>query len=175
MQAVIESRFIFNKNKEDVSYVSDDEGQILGFNKLSNGSNVVYTTDRDGIEVAIEHCIDGTKIFHMTQDSKGLPAMHEIRPDGAEFIYLFDTERKLEKMIEVKSNGDKVTQWFSNQGDVIIQEQRQKGGILFSMYTADSEKALIWLHTDGKLEKFGSETLQGHLTKVFAKFLDGAI
>lgn len=169
----IESKFIFNQDKQDISYISDTEGQILGFSKLDNGSNVVHTKDAEGIEVAIEHCVDGTKIFHMTKDSKGLPAMHEMRPDGTETIYLFDQEKNLEKMIEMKFNGDKVTHWFSQAGDTIIQEQRQRGGILFSMRTHDNRQAVIWLHSDGKIVCHGDDSLYSHLQKVFAKFLDG--
>jgi len=173
MQATIEERFIFQDEIKDVNYIRDNEGQVLGFQTLPNGNKVIYTTDTEGIEVAIENCADGTKIFHMTKDSKGLPAMHEIKPDGQETICLFDSNKRLEKMIEVKSNKDKVTHWYSANDDYICQEQRQKGGILFKMKTKDSE-ALIWLHTDGKLEFHGDEKLQAHLKKIFSKFLDGA-
>lgn len=173
LQESIESRFIFNKGNLDVNYIADGEGQTLGFNKLSNGSNVVFTKDLEGVEVAIEHCVDGTKVFHMSKDSKGLPAMHEIQPDGTEFIYLFDQERRLEKMIEFKSNGDKVTYWFSPEGDIVTQEQRQKGGILFKMITHEAGESLIWLHTDGSVEAYGDESIARHLQKIFAKFLDG--
>lgn len=172
--ATIESKFIFKtEEKKEVSYISDDEGQRIGFSKLDNGSNVIYTQDLEGIDVAIEHCADGTKIFHMAKDSKGLPAMHEIKPDGSEVIYLFDANKSLEKTIEMKSNGDKVTKWYSPEGDVITQEQRQKGGIVFQMVNKDSSEATIWLQTDGKVVTSGETKHLKHIQKVFAKFLDG--
>lgn len=168
----IESRFIFKSRPETLTLISDGEGQQLGFSKHENGNNIIFTKDLEGIDVAIEHCPDGTKIFHMEKDSKGLPAMHEFKPDGTEFIYLFDESKRLEKMVEMRSNGDKVTLWFSPNGDRITQEQRQKEGILFSMHTA-SQFALIWLHPDGSLDNYGNSQLIGHLNLVFSKYLDG--
>lgn len=168
----IESRFIFKSGLASINYISDGEGKQLGFFKHNNGNNIVLTKDLEGIDVAIEHCPDGTKIFHMEKDSKGLPAMHEFKPDGTELIYLFDQEKRLEKMVELKTNGDKVTTWFSIQGETICQEQRQTGGILFKMSSYD-RSAIIWLHTDGTAECHGNEKLIKHLQSVFNKFLDG--
>ncbi len=168
----IENKFIFKQVLANVSYISDAEGQMLGFNKQANGNNIVFTKDLEGIEVAIEHCPDGTKIFHMEKDSKGLPAMHEFKPDGTEYIYLFDSNKILEKVVELKTNGDKVTYWFSKNGDEITQEQRQKGGILFKMRTSFAE-GLIWLHNDGEAESHGHPKVVEHLQKVFSQYLDG--
>ena len=168
----IESRFIFKQGLEKHSFITDSEGQSLGFTRNALGNQIVLTKDLDGIEVAIEHCADGTKIFHMQKDSKGLPAMHEFKPDGTEVIYLFDTNKKLEKAVILKINGDKVTEWYSAQGDTITQEQRQNGGIIFKMNTS-MEQAFIWLKEDGNVEAHGSHRLVSHLMKVFAKFLDG--
>lgn len=168
----IESKFIFNHKPDNVSYISDNEGHRLGFNTLPNGNNIVFTKDLEGIDVAIEHQADGTKIFHMEKDSKGLPAMHEFKPDGTEIIYLFDATRRLEKMIEMKTNGDKVTYWFSAKGETITQEQRQKGGIVFKMKN-ESTESLIWLQVDGSIQVTGDKKLNLHLKKVFSSFLDG--
>jgi hypothetical protein len=174
MQAeIIESKFIFKNNLDAMSVISDGEGKKLGFFKNDSGNNIIFTKDLEGIDVAIEHCPDGTKIFHMERDSKGLPAMHEFKPDGTEIIYLFDKNKRLEKMVEMKINSDKVTTWFSSRGETISQEQRQTGGILFSM-KCSSQEALIWLKTDGNIETYGNDKLQTHLKIVFAKFLDGA-
>lgn len=169
---LIEEKFIFTKELSDVNYISDGEGQVLGFNKLDNGNNIIFTKDLEGVDVAIEHCADGTKIFHMEKDSKGLPAMHEMKPDGTEIIYLFDENKIIEKMIEMKNNGDKVTAWFSPNGDEIVQEQRQKGGTLFKMKSG-SEQSTIWLHSDGNLELHGPARLNKHLQSVFPRVLDG--
>lgn len=174
MQAeVIESKFIFHKTVDAVSTISDGEGKKLGFMKNDSGNNIIFTKDLEGIDVAIEHCPDGTKIFHMERDSKGLPAMHEFKPDGTEIIYLFDQHKRLEKMVEMKINTDKVTTWFSAKGETITQEQRQTGGILFGMKSSGQE-ALVWLKTDGNVEAHGNTKLISHLQLVFAKFLDGA-
>ncbi|MCE2928573.1 MAG: hypothetical protein LW817_02960 [Candidatus Caenarcaniphilales bacterium] len=170
----IESRFIFKKEISNLSVIDDGEGHRLAFTVSDSGNNVIFTKDIEGIDVAIEHCADGTKVFHMEKDSKGLPAMHEFKPDGTELIYLFDGEKRLEKMVEMKINGDKVTTWFSSKGETITQEQRQQGGILFRMQSFDRE-ALVWLHADGSIDAHGSELLINHLTNVFAKFLDGAM
>ena len=170
----IEAKFIFKKNTDiSMNFISDGEGQKLGFTKTDDGSNIIFTKDLEGIDVAIEHYPDGTKVFHMEKDSKGLPAMHEFKPDGTEFIYLFDAEKRLEKMVEMKTNGDKLTTWFSPKGETITQEQRQQGGILFSMQN-DSDRAMIWLQADGSVEASGNEILRAHIKLVFSKFLDGA-
>lgn len=169
----IESRFIFKqKQSSALNFISDGEGQTLGFSKTHEGNNVIFTKDLEGIDVAIEHYPDGTKVFHMEKDSKGLPAMHEFKPDGTEYIYLFDAEKRLEKMVEMKTNGDKITTWFSPKGESIRQEQRQLGGILFSM-ESQQNKATIWLRTDGSIESSGYPHLIAHLKLVFSKFLDG--
>ncbi len=171
----IENKFVFKKDFQDkISSICDTEGQILRFNRQSNGNNIVFTKDLEGIEVAIEHCPDGTKIFHMEKDSKGLPAMHEFKPDGTEYIYLFDVNKVLEKVVELKTNGDKITYWFAKNGDEIVQEQRQEGGILFKMRTSFAE-ALIWLHQDGEAEVHGHPKIIEHLQKVFAQYLDGLV
>lgn len=168
----IESRFIFKDGLEKQSFITDSDGQSLSFARNALGNQIVLTKDLEGIEVAIEHCADGSKIFHMEKDSKGLPAMHEFKPDGTEIIYLFDKEKKLEKAVTLKTNGDKVTEWYSAQGETISQEQRQKDGIVFRMNAFNGE-AFIWLHNDGSVDSHGSEKHIQHLQKVFGKFLDG--
>lgn len=169
----IESRFIFKQTgTAALNYISDGEGQKLGFSKTDDGNNIIFTKDLEGIDVAIEHYPDGTKVFHMEKDSKGLPAMHEFKPDGTEYIYLFDAGKRLEKMVEMKTNGDKVTTWFSVKGESISQEQRQQGGILFAMQCKD-QKATVWLQADGSIESSGYPQLIAHIKLVFSKFLDG--
>lgn len=171
---VIEEKFVFSHAAAELekSFIKDGEGKRLGFSKSTSGNDLIFTTDNSGIDVAIEHCADGTRIFHMERDSKGLPAMHEFRPDGGEVIYLFDKNKRLEKMVEMKENGDKLTTWFSIKGETISQEQRQQGGIVFSM-RAKGDFAMIWLKNDGTIEAHGNHKLSAHLKLVFAKFLDG--
>ena len=168
----IESKFLFSKKIENYSFIQDSEGKLLAFSENERGNKVVLTQDLDGVEVAIEHCIDGTKIFHLEKDSKGLPAMHEFKPDGTEIIYLFDKDKKLEKAVTSKTNGDKLTEWFSSKGDLISQEQRQNGQILFKIDALNGD-ACVLLHPDGEAESYGDEKFILHLIKVFNKYLDG--
>jgi len=169
----IESRFVSQENVENICFIKDEEGQKLGFGNSLAGNKIVITEDSKGILVSIEYLADGTKVYHMEKDSKGLPAMHEFKPDGSEIIYLFDASFQLEKMVHIKESGDKLTYWFSPDGNQIIsQEQRLKGGIVFKASDANAE-ATIWLKNDGETISSGSETLMKHLQEVFSKFLDG--
>ena len=169
----IEERFIYAANINNVMTITDDEGQKLGFYKLDNGNRVIFTQDLEGVDVAIEHCIDGSKVFHLSADSKGLPAMHEFCADGTEIMYLLDENKKLEKMIENKSNGDKITTWFYDH-ELISQEQRQKGGTVFKVFNTSGE-ATVWLKPEGNIEASGTETALKRVTEVFSRFLDGFV
>ncbi len=168
----IENKFIFKQEIHNISRIKDDEGTELGFYRNENGNQVIFTKDDEGLDVAIEHTTDGAKIFHLQRDSKGLPAMHELRPDGSETMYLLDSKAELEKMIETRANGDKLTYWFYYENEILIQEERQNGGILFKLIGENSE-ALIWLHTDGHVESFGAQDLLKRLHAIFIHHLDG--
>lgn len=169
----IESRFVSQESVENLCFIRDEEGQKLGFGSSVSGNKIVITEDSKGILVSIEYLADGTKIYHMEKDSKGLPAMHEFRADGSEIIYLFNANFQLEKMVNIRETGDKVTYWFSPDGNQIIsQEQRLKGGIVFKASEFNQE-AIIWLKNDGETICSGSEALIKHLQEVFSKFLDG--
>ena len=173
IKQTIETRFVKNTDIINKSVIKDDEGQELGFGYSVRGNKIVITKDSKDIPVSIEYLADGTKIYHMEKDSKGLPAMHEFKADGSEFIYLFDANLSLEKMVNIKENGDKVTLWFSaNSKQIISQEQRQKGGIVFKAIS-ETEEATIWLRNDGDTISSGAEQLIEHLQNVFSKFLDG--
>lgn len=168
----IEERFIYANKIDSVLTIEDDEGQKLGFHKNENGNKVIFTQDLEGVAVAIEHCIDGSKVFHLSKDSKGLPAMHEFCTDGTEIMYLLDNNNKLEKRIESKSNGDKITTWFYAT-EVITQEQRQRGGTVFKILDTQGE-AVVWLKPEGNVEASGTESTLKRVLHVFSKFLDGA-
>jgi hypothetical protein len=169
----IESKFLFSKKLENISMITDDQGQKLGFHRTDSGSQVIFTKDSEGVDVAVEHCIDGTKVFHLSQDSKGLPAMHEFKADGTEIMYLLNSSTKLEKTIENKSNGDKISTWY-NADEIVSQEQRQNGGIIFKLAAFYGE-ALVWLHTDGSVEASGDESAIAQIQELFARHLDGAL
>lgn len=169
----IEDRFIYAHPVESLMTITDDEGQKLAFHRNANGNRVIFTQDLEGVDVAIEHCIDGSKVFHLSKDSKGLPAMHEFCTDGTEIMYLLDANKKLEKMIETKSNGDKITTWFY-QEEIISQEQRQRGGTVFKIFNTDGE-ATVWLKPEGHVEASGSDATLARVFEVFNKFLDGAV
>jgi hypothetical protein len=169
---IIESRFIFSQSKVQTQEIIDCEGKKLAFHRSSNGNQFVFAKDEDGHDVAVEHCVDGSKVYHISQDSKGLPAMHEFRPDGGEVMYLLDSERRLEKIVENKLNGDKVSTWFYTN-EIVSQEQRQTSGMLFKIFNS-GEEALIWLHVDGTVSAYGSDKLIERLKNIFMVFLDGA-
>lgn len=168
----IEERFIFSKQFNNLCVINDGDGQELKFCRNERGNHVVFTKDTEGVDVAVEHCADGNKIFHLKEDSKGLPAMHEFRQDGSEHMYLLDTDSKLEKTIEKKTNGDKISTWYGPNDEVISEEQRQTGGIVFKMMNEYGE-AIIWLKADGTVTSNGAEDLVNHLRKVFNNHLDG--
>ncbi len=168
----IENRFIFSQEITNILTIEDEDGQKLGFQRLENGNRVIFTKDLEGVDVAIEHCIDGSKVFHLSQDSKGLPAMHEFQADGTEVMYLLDKEANLEKMIETKTNGDKITTWFYRT-EVISQEQRQKGGTVFKIFNEDGE-ATVWLKPEGNIDANGTDAGLKRVFEVFSKFLDGS-
>jgi hypothetical protein len=170
--SIIESRFIFSQSISQTQEIIDSEGKKLAFHRSSNGNQFIFAKDEEGHDVAVEHCVDGSKIYHLSQDSKGLPAMHEFRADGGEVMYLLDADRRLEKIVETKLNGDKVSTWFYTN-EVISQEQRQTNGMLFRIFNSGSN-ALIWLHTDGTVTAHGSEELIKKLKNIFIAYLDGA-
>lgn len=166
----IENQFIFSREINDITRIQDEEGQELAFHRTDAGNNVVFMKDDDGTDVAVEHYPDGSKIFHLSKDSKGLPAMHEFKPDGTEFMYLLNEFKELEKIIEYKVNGDKVTYWVYPNDEIIIQEQRQTGGIIFR-YVIATQEALVWLHTDGSTDTFGNADLVVKLQVLFHTYL----
>ncbi len=169
----IETRFIFSQEIKNISAITDEQGQKLAFTRTADGNQVIFTKDTEGVDVAVEHTIDGGKVFHLSQDSKGLPAMHEFKPDGTEVMYLLDQQMKLEKMIETKMNGDKLTTWYYANGDMLMQEERQTGGILFRFIAAQDE-ALVWLKPDGSAAVHGATELVERLKVIFHAHLDGA-
>ena len=98
--------------------------------------------------------------------------MHEFKPDGSEVMYLLDQEKSLEKMIETKSNGDKVTSWFYPT-EFLVQEQRQTGGIVFRLFNSTGN-AVVWLKVDGEVEACGDQAIIERIKTVFSMYLDGA-
>ena len=56
--AVIEARFVFAQEINNISKMTDDEGQELAFHRNANGNHIVFTKDLEGSNVAIEHCIE---------------------------------------------------------------------------------------------------------------------
>lgn len=170
----IETKFIYSQEIKNIFSMTDEEGQTLAFSRTEDGNQIIFTKDTEGVDVAVEHTIDGGKIFHLSQDSKGLPAMHEFRPDGTEVMYLLDANKKLEKSVETKTNGDKVTTWYYANGDVLVQEQRQTDGIVFKLTSNEEKEALVWLHADGSAQSYGDKNLTEKLKLIFAVYLDGA-
>ena len=98
--------------------------------------------------------------------------MHEFLSDGTEVMYLLDANCKLEKRIETKTNGDKITTWFYDE-EIISQEQRQKGGTVFKVFNLEGE-ATVWLKPDGNVEANGTKSCLERIFHIFSRFLDGA-
>jgi hypothetical protein len=169
----IEAKFVFAKEIKNISKIADGEGQELAFSRTEEGNQIIFTHDTEGVEVAVEHTMDGGKIFHLSEDSKGLPAMHEFKYDGSEVMYLLDANKKLEKTVETTLNGDKISTWYYNNGDVLMQEERQTGGTLFRFISNRNDEALVWLRTDGSASTHGDEFLIERLKLIFKAQLDG--
>jgi hypothetical protein len=168
-----EAKFLFLNEVSELAYISDSENQRLGFGTSSRGNKVVVTQDSNKVTVLIEYFADGSKVYHMEQDSKGLPAMHEFAQDGSETIYLFNSKFKLEKLVENLASGNKVTHWFSACGtQIVTQEQRQREGIVFKA-DFEGEEATIWLQKDGSIKSSGPDDMLDHLQSIFGQYLDG--
>ena len=171
----IESKFIFSKEITNISSITDAEGEKLAFSRTEEGNQIIFTHDTEGVEVAVEHTMDGGKVFHLSEDSKGLPAMHEFKHDGSEIMYLLDANKKLEKSVESTLAGDKIATWYYDNGDVLMQEERQTGGTLFRYIRDNNQEALIWLKIDGSADAHGEKELIERIQLIFRAQLDGVI
>ena len=157
-------------------YITDPEGNRLEIKKTDDGAKIVFTRDEIGKSLAIEERKNGTKIYHVSSDSTGLPSSHEIRPDQTEIIYFYNAKGTLQHFVELKTNGDRVSTLMGPTGSIYSIEQKQIGGIVFKAWLYESsehKEGMIWLHPDGEISTYGNEGVISELFKKFSKFLDG--
>jgi len=164
--------------KGDSIFISDPEGQTIEILTTNDKTRVVFTKETTGKCIAIEERENGTKVYHISKDSTGLPSSHEIRQDLTEIVYFYNCQGNLQHFVELKSNGDRVSTLINKDGSLYSIQQKQIGGIVFQGWTriADEPKdGMVWLHTNGEITTHGSKEIISELCKKFAKFLDGVV
>lgn len=157
-------------------YITDPEGNMLEIKSTDCGSQIVFTKDEAGKALAIEERENGTRLYHISSDSTGLPSTHEVRPDQTEIIYFYDTQGKLQHFVELKTNGDRISTLLGVNGTIYCIEQRQIGGIIFQVWLNENNKTqegMVWLHSDGDISKYGDIEAIEEIFKKFSRFLDG--
>ena len=160
----------------DSVYISDPEGGQIEIKTTKDGTKIVFTRDDIGKCIAIEERTNGTKLYHISKDSTGLPSSHEIRIDQTEIVYFFNLEGNLQHFVELRANGDRVSTLMGSDGSIYSVEQKQIGGIIFQGWTRiknEPKEGMIWLHPDGDISTHGSGDVLQEILKRFAKFLDG--
>lgn len=157
-------------------YITDPEGNMLEIKTTEEGSKIVFTRDESGKCLAIEERVNGTKLYHVSSDSTGLPSTHEIRTDNTEIVYFFNIQGNLQHLVELKTNGDRVSTIIGQNGSIFSIEQKQIGGIIFQGWVYKDnvpKEGMIWLHSDGTVSTYGSKSVVDELYKKFSRFLDG--
>ena len=158
------------------NFMTDPEGNRIEFKTTSDGASIVFTKDENGRSIAIEERANGTKLYHISCDNTGLPSSHEVRTDNTEIVYFYNSTGILEHFVELKPNGDRVSNIISDKGSIYSMEQKQIGGIVFQAWTRknnEPKEGMIWLHPDGEVSTHGHKEVISELFTKFAKFLDG--
>ncbi len=162
--------------KGESVFMSDPEGNRIEIKTTSDGRKIIFTKDEGGRSIALEERENGTKLYHISSDSTGLPSSHEIRPDQTELVYFYNVLGSLQHFVELKPNGDRISTVLSDNGSIFSVEQKQVGGVVFTGFhrsnNAPSE-AMIWLHPDGEISTYGDEKIIAEIYSKFSKFLDG--
>src|SRR3989338_11308819 len=138
---------------ESVS-ISDPEGNKIEVKTTSDGTKVVFTKDEEGRSLAIEERANGTKLYHISKDSTGLPSSHEIREDQTEIVYFYNLEGNLKHFVELKPNGDRISTVMGPEGSIYSIDQKQVGGVVFQAWISknnETKEGLVWLHPDGEV------------------------
>lgn len=161
--------------KGETVYMKDPEGKSIEFKVAEDGTRLTCTKDENGKCMAIEERDNGTKIYHISSDSTGLPSSHEVRADQTEIIYFYDQSGKLQHFVELKTNGDRISTILEDNGSIYSIEQKQIGGVVFQAWLRDEQpkEGMVWLHPDGEISTHGDNDVVDALTKKFARFLDG--
>ena len=162
--------------KSESFFMTDPEGNKIEFKKTNDGTEVVFTKDENGKVLAIEERPNGTKLYHISSDSTGLPSSHEIRADQTEIIYFYNALGFLQHFVELRTNGDRVSTLIGENGSIISIEQKQIGGIVFQAWLRfgdEPKEGMIWLHPDGEVSTHGDSDVITELFSRFPKFFDG--
>ena len=160
---------------ESVFIVDPDENKIE-IRTTDDGAKIVFTKDETGRGLAIEERANGTKLYHISSDSTGLPSSHEIRPDNTEIVYFYNSFGRLQHFVELKPNGDRVSTILCEGGFIYSIEQKMIGGIIFQGWlnkNQEPKEGMVWLHVDGDVTIHGDKSVVSDLFSKFSKFLDG--
>lgn len=175
-EEILSNRLVQLKNIKIPSFfITDPEGGKIEIKKTED-RHIVFTSDGTGKALAIEERTNGTKLYHISEDSTGLPSSHEIRPDKIEIVYFYNKEGVLQHFVELKSNGDRVSTILGQNGTLYSIDQKQIGGIVFQAWIRDGKapkEGMIWLHPDGEVSTYGNKSVILELKSRFARFLDG--
>jgi len=163
-----------NHIQGETFFMIDPEGGTIEFKKTADRT-IVFTRDDKGKVVGIENRENGTKLYHISSDSTGLPSSHEIRTDNTEVVYFYDEEGRVQHFVELKPNGDRISTIISKDGSLYSINQKQIGGIVFQAWhrTNEPKEGMIWLHPDGEVSTHGDIVILHELKAKFPKFLDG--
>lgn len=162
--------------KGDTIFMTDPEGSQIEI-RTTKDRKIVFTKDNQGHTIAIENRNNGTRLYHISSDATGLPSSHEIRKDKTEIVYFYNQDGKVQHLVELKPNGDRISTIIMNNGSLYSIEQKQIGGIIFQAWLRSEDKepkeGMIWLHPDGELSIHGNTSVICDLKARFSKFLDG--
>lgn len=157
-------------------FMRDPEGQMIEIKTAKDGTKILFAKDELGKSIAIEERPNGTRLYHISKDSAGLPSSHEVKIDQTEIVYFYDVEGKLQHFVELKPNGDRISTLMSQDGSIYSIQQKQIGGIIFQGWVRlanEPKDGMIWLHPDGDISTHGDKGVVSELFKRFSKFLDG--
>lgn len=162
--------------KGESVFITDPENSTIEIKTVKDGTKIVFAKDENGRSIAIEERLNGTKLYHLSSDNMGLPSSHEIRVDQTEIVYFYNVTGKLQHFVELKPNGDRVSTVIAEDGTICSIEQRQIGGIIFTVWTNDKnepKQGIVWLHPDGEISSTGDKVVVDEIFKKFTRFLDG--
>jgi len=162
--------------KGESVYMIDPEGHKIEIKTTIDGTKIVFTKDEEERCIAIEERLNGTKVYHISSDSTGLPSSHEMRPDQSEIVYFYNSVGNLQHFVELKTNGDRVSTILGKDGSIYSIEQKQIGGIIFqAWYKKENEpkEGMVWLHQNGEVSTYGNKEAINELITRFPKYFDG--
>ena len=157
-------------------FINDPEGNKIEIKTTDDGRKIVFTRDEGGRSIAIEERDNGTKLYHISCDSAGLPSSHEVRLDRTEIVYFYNASGILQHFVELRPNGDRVSTILTGNESIYSIEQKQIGGIVFTGWQRNKnnpKEAMVWLHPDGDVSTYGDDEVVVQLFSKFSKYLDG--